>query len=328
MDAGIFLDKAAARAKILNNHLLENSVGVYLWGAPEALVEGNTIIGDKQLRVNERGNGVTVWNSLYSKVIHNDISYGRDGIFSNASNFNVFSHNTFHQLRYGVHYMYTNDSEINDNVAYGNTIGYAIMFSDRIKVKNNISWSNLEQGMMLNYANNSEIVGNAIEKSDKCIFMYNANNNLFTNNYFGQCGMGIHFSAAAEGNKIRENAFVNNEIQIKFVSTRFSDWADGGKGNYWSDNSAFDLDGDGIADTAYKPNSITDQILWRAPAARLLMNSPAVSIVKWAQQQFPAIMPGGVTDSKPLMTMPDSETVQKLRQLQIKQPAPQQATQS
>ena len=285
MDAGIFLDKAAARAKILNNHLLENSVGVYLWGAPEALVEGNTIIGDKQLRVNERGNGVTVWNSLYSKVIHNDISYGRDGIFSNASNFNVFSHNTFHQLRYGVHYMYTNDSEINDNVAYGNTIGYAIMFSERIKVKNNISWSNLEQGMMLNYANNSEIVGNAIEKSDKCIFMYNANNNLFTNNYFGQCGMGIHFSAAAEGNKIRENAFVNNEIQIKFVSTRFSDWADGGKGNYWSDNSAFDLDGDGIADTAYKPNSITDQILWRAPAARLLMNSPAVSIVKWAQQQ-------------------------------------------
>ena len=105
MDAGIFLDKAAARAKILNNHLLENSVGVYLWGAPEALVEGNTIIGDKQLRVNERGNGVTVWNSLYSKVIHNDISYGRDGIFSNASNFNVFSHNTFNQLRYGVHYM-------------------------------------------------------------------------------------------------------------------------------------------------------------------------------------------------------------------------------
>ena len=328
MDAGIFLDKAAARAKILNNHLLENSVGVYLWGAPEALVEGNTIIGDKKLRVNERGNGVTVWNSLYSKVIHNDISYGRDGIFSNASNFNVFSHNTFHQLRYGVHYMYTNDSEINDNVAYGNTIGYAIMFSERIKVKNNISWSNLEQGMMLNYANHSEIVGNAIEKSDKCIFMYNANNNLFTNNYFGQCSMGIHFSAAAEGNKIRENAFVNNEIQIKFVGTRFSDWADGGKGNYWSDNSAFDLDGDGIADTAYKPNSITDQILWRAPAARLLMNSPAVSIVKWAQQQFPAIMPGGVTDSKPLMTMPDSETVQKLRQLQIKQPAPQQATQS
>ena len=33
MDAGIFLDKTALRAQILNNHILENSVGVYLWGA-------------------------------------------------------------------------------------------------------------------------------------------------------------------------------------------------------------------------------------------------------------------------------------------------------
>ena len=90
----------------------------------------------------------------------------------------------------------------------------------------------------------------------------------------------------------------------------------GGKyGNYWSDNSAFDLDGDGIADTAYKPNGITDQILWRAPAARLLMNSPAVTIVKWAQKNFPAIMPGGMTDSKPLMVMPETETLKKLREL-------------
>ena len=75
------------------------------------------------------------------------------------------------------------------------------------------------------------------------------------------------------------------------------------------------MDGDGIADTAYKPNGITDQILWRAPAARLLMNSPAVTIVKWAQKNFPAIMPGGMTDSKPLMVMPETETLKKLREL-------------
>lgn len=316
MDAGIFLDKTALRAQILNNHILENSVGVYLWGAQYALVQGNVIVGDKQLRVNERGNGVTVWNAEHSQVVENDISFGRDGIFSNASNFNTFSRNRFHNLRYGVHYMYTNDSEIADNISLDNTIGYAIMFSERIKVKNNIALNNREQGMMFNYANNSEIVGNAVEKSDKCMFMYNANNNQFTNNYFGNCGMGIHFTGAAEGNVIRENAFVNNEIQIKYVGTRFVDWAESGRGNYWSDNSAFDLNGDGIADTAYKPNSIVEQIVWRAPAARLLINSPAVSVVKWAQQQFPAIMPGGITDSKPLMVVPETETLKKLRQLQ------------
>ena len=315
MDAGIFLDKAADAAHIVENNILDNSVGVYLWGAPNALVERNTIIGNKELRENERGNGVTVWNAPNSKVIYNDISHGRDGIFSNASNFNTFSHNHFHDLRYGVHYMYTNDSQIEDNVVSNSKIGYAIMFSTNIKLRNNVSYNNIDQGIMLNYANDSIIDGNAVEKSPKCVYLYNANNNQFTNNHFEGCEMGIHFSGAAEGNVIRENAFVNNQTQIKYVGTRFMDWADGGKGNYWSDNSAFDLDGDGIADTAYKPNNITDQILWRAPSARLLMNSPAVSIVKWAQQEFPAILPGGMTDSRPLMVMPETETLKRLREL-------------
>ena len=316
MDAGIFLDKAADSAHIVENNILDNSVGVYLWGAPNALVERNTIIGNKELRENERGNGVTVWNAPNSKVVYNDISHGRDGIFSNASNFNTFSHNHFHDLRYGVHYMYTNDSQIEGNIVSNSKIGFAIMFSTNIKLRDNVSYNNIDQGIMLNYANDSIIDGNAVEKSPKCVYLYNANNNQFTRNHFEGCEMGIHFSGAAEGNTIRENAFVNNHIQIKYVGTRFVDWAEGQKyGNYWSDNSAFDLDGDGIADTAYKPNGITDQILWRAPAARLLMNSPAVTIVKWAQKNFPAIMPGGMTDSKPLMVMPETETLKKLREL-------------
>ena len=77
-----------------------------------------------------------------------------------------------------------------------------------------------------------------------------------------------------------------------------------GRGNYYSDNPAFDLNGDGIADTAYRPNDLMDQVIWRAPAAKLLLNSPAVQVVRWAQAQFPAIHPGGVIDTAPLMTPP------------------------
>lgn len=68
MDAGIFLDKAADAAHIVENNILDNSVGVYLWGAPNALVERNTIIGNKELRENERGNGVTVWNAQIGRA--------------------------------------------------------------------------------------------------------------------------------------------------------------------------------------------------------------------------------------------------------------------
>ncbi|MGN6459413.1 MAG: NosD domain-containing protein, partial [Achromobacter mucicolens] len=135
----------------------------------------------------------------------------------------------------------------------------------------------------------------------KCVFIYNANKNRFADNQFSNCGIGIHFTAGSEGNRISGNAFINNRNQVKYVGTRVMEWSDGGRGNYWSDNTAFDLDGDGIADTAYRPNDVVDQLLWRAPAARILLNSPAISVVRWAQSQFPAILPGGVIDSAPLM---------------------------
>jgi nitrous oxide maturation protein nosD len=143
------------------------------------------------------------------------------------------------------------------------------------------------------------------------VFAYNANYDKIFANHFENCQIGIHFTAAIEGTTLYENSFINNESQVKYVSTRFLDWGEGGRGNYWSDNSAFDLDGDGFGDSAYRPNGIIDQIIWRAPVARLLMNSPAISIVKWAQSQFPAILPGGVIDSKPLMNPVRNKTTTK-----------------
>ena len=71
-------------------------------------------------------------------------------------------------------------------------------------------------------------------------------------------------------------------------------------------DAAFDLDGDGIADGAYRPNDIIDRVMWTAPQARLLMTSPAVQVIRWAQSRFPATLPGGVVDSAPLMAPPES----------------------
>ena len=87
---------------------------------------------------------------------------------------------------------------------------------------------------------------------------------------------------------------------MKYVGTRDLDWSKGGRGNYWSDNPAFDLNGDGIADTAYRPNDLVDRVLWTAPSAKVLINSPAVQVLRWAQAQFPALYPGGVVDTRPL----------------------------
>ena len=315
MDAGIFLDKTAHRARIEQNDVIDNLVGVYVWGPENALVRGNRIVGNKELRVNERGNGVTVWNSPGSKILDNVISQGRDGIFSNTSRNNVFSGNRFTDLRYAVHYMYTDNSEVSDNVSIGNEIAYALMFSRFLTVRDNIGINSLHQGLMLNSTQQSTIEGNIVDGAEKGVFIYNANFNRITDNLFKNAEIGVHYTAGSEGNEIMNNAFVNNRNQVKYVGTRYLDWSADGRGNYWSDMSAFDLNGDGIGDTAYRPNGIIDQVIWRAPSARLLLNSPAVAIVRWAQTQFPAILPGGVMDSAPLMTQPVTSTLNKYEEL-------------
>lgn len=97
------------------------------------------------------------------------------------------------------------------------------------------------------------------------------------------------------------NAFVANQTQVKYVGTRDVEWSFDGRGNFWSDHPAFDLDGDGIADSHFRPNDLMDHILWSQPAAAMLLGSPAVQLIRWSQAHFPATLPGGVVDSFPLM---------------------------
>ncbi len=305
MDSGVFIGQEGDHALIENNVLAANLIGVYVWGPDDAVVRGNRIIGRNDLRMSERGDGVSVWNSPGSIVERNDIRYGRDGIFSNVSRNNIFRGNRFRDLRFAVHYMYTNDSEVSGNISVGNHAGYVLMYSRNLTVSGNLSQNDRDHGIALNYANDSRIIGNVVrDGGEKCVFIYNANGNAFHSNWFEGCKIGIHFTAGSERNVMSGNAFVGNETQVKYVSTRFIDWSYQGRGNYWSDNPAFDLDGNGIADTAYRPNDIIDRVVWSYPLAKLLLNSPAVQVVRWAQSQFPALHPGGVIDSAPLMRPP------------------------
>jgi nitrous oxidase accessory protein len=344
MDSGVFVEKTAKGAVIEGNRIEGNLYGIYLHGAEDAVARANTIVGIQEGRLNEAGNGISVWNAPGAKVLDNDVRFGRDGIFVITSKRNVFAGNRFRDLRFAIHYMYTNDSAIMDNVSVDNAVGYAIMFSHRLKISGNASDGDRDHGFLFNYANQSQITGNMVvgrlqpaerwtmagtrAKDDKehavpgqdervadqgsgarpgptkCVFIYNANQNRFRDNWFEGCEIGIHFTAGSERNEMVGNAFIRNRNQVKYVSTRYLDWSKDGRGNYWSDNPAFDLNGDGLGDSAYRPNDLVDKVLWTAPQAKVLMNSPAVQVIRWAQAQFPALLPGGVVDSRPLMAPP------------------------
>ena len=301
-DSGISLSKAAQRAVIEDNLLQGNLYGVDVHGARDAIIRGNVIEGRQDHRMNQRGNGVYVWNAPGTLVEGNDIRWGRDGIFVNTSKRNIFRGNRFRDLRFAVHYMYVNDSEVSGNLSVGNHLGYAVMYSKKVRVEDNISIGDRDHGVMLNFTNLSVVRGNYVQDgAKKCLFVYNAHKNEIAGNRFERCGIGIHFTAGSERNAVTGNAFVGNRTQVKYVSTRWLDWAAAGPGNYWSDFVATDLDGNGIADGTYRPNDSIDHVLWQQPAARLLLGSPAVQLVQWAQSAFPALTPGGVMDTAPLM---------------------------
>lgn len=305
IDSGVRLIPPAIRARIEDNRIVGNLHGVDVHGALDTLVRGNTIVGRTDHRMNDRGNGVYVWKAPGTVIEGNDISLGRDGIFSNASTKGTYRNNLFRDLRFAVHYMYTNDGEVSGNVSIGNYLGYALMFSSRIVVHDNLSLRDRAHGFMLNYANNVDMRGNLVRGgTEKCTFIYNAHRNAIVGNRFENCEIGIHFTAGSERNRLSGNAFVGNRNQVKYVGTRHIEWSDGGRGNYWSDHPAFDLDGDGLADSPFRPNDLMDHILWSQPAAKLLLGSPAVQLVRWSQATFPAILPGGVVDSHPLMAAP------------------------
>jgi len=304
-DSGVFVTRNGDRARVLDNYLQDNLIGIYLKGPEDAWVRGNTVEGRRDLRVNERGNGIHLWNTPGSRVEENDIRWGRDGIFVTTSRGNVFRANRMRDLRFAVHYMYTDASLVSDNISSGNHIGYALMYSSHLRVTNNVSSGDRDRGILFNYANQSQIHGNRVLPGpEKCVFIYNSNINQIHGNRFEGCEIGIHFTAGSEQNGMWENAFVNNRTQVKYVGSRYLEWSKQGRGNYWSDHTAFDLDGDGLADQAYRPNGLVDQLMWRHPLAKLLLNSPAVQLLRWAQSRFPALYPGGVTDSAPLMSAP------------------------
>lgn len=337
MDAGVFLTKAALRAQVVENDLTDNLHGVRIQGARDAVVAQNRITG-RLGRQSELGNGVSVWNAPGAVVESNRISQGRDGIFVYVSKKNVFRDNDIHDTRFAIHYMNTSDSRVEDNRSHDNGMGYAIMFSDRLRITGNSSDNDRDYGFLFNSANRSVISANRVTghpapaerwrdmgtsseagvpqpdapvsgsriAPEKCVFIYNANRNQFSANRFQGCGIGIHFTAGAEGNQVSRNDFIGNRVQVKYVGTRFLEWSKDGIGNYWSDNAGFDLNGDGLADSAYRPNDMVDKVMWTAPQARLLLTSPAVQILRFAQGRFPGLLPGGVTDSHPLM-FPNSE---------------------
>lgn len=321
MDSGILVRESATGSTIRDSRLEGPGFGIRLDAVSDVQVIGNTLRGDATLRSQDRGNGIHLFNVRNVLVEDNDIRQVRDGIYIDTSRDSVLRGNHLQDLRYGVHYMYAHDNRLEHNLTRDTRTGYALMQSKRLEVIGNRSEGDRNYGILMNNITDTLLRNNRVEgvrqrrdaagealvtgAEGKALFVYNSQYNTFRGNRFAGSDIGIHLTAGSEDNTVAGNAFVHNRQQVMYVATRPQEWSEAGRGNYWSDYLGWDLDGDGIGDVPFEPNDAMDRLLWRHPAARLLMQSPAVLALRWVQRQFPVFRPQGVKDSHPLMAEPD-----------------------
>jgi nitrous oxidase accessory protein len=318
LNSAVFIEPLARGTLIKNNRMQGPGSGIWVDGTADVSLIGNHIQGDPSIRSQDRGNGIHLYAVQGARVIGNRVRETRDGIYIDTSNGNLLEGNTLEDLRYGVHYMYSNDNQVIANTTRRTRTGYALMQSRKLTVIGNRSEDDQNYGILMNYITYSTLQDNwvsDVRSSDatvsggegKALFIYNSLFNSIEHNHFANSAIGIHLTAGSEDNRIAGNAFVGNQQQVKYVAVRTQEWSQDGRGNYWSDYLGWDRNDDGLGDIAYEPNDNVDRLLWLYPQVRLLMNSPAIEVLRWVQRAFPVMKSPGVQDSHPLMQLPTTD---------------------
>ena len=323
------LGKRADGIIIKNTSLKGSGFGIWLNHVINAEIFNNTVEGNLNLRSADRGNGIQVANVKESHVHNNEAFNVRDGVYVISSQNNLIENNVMHDLRYGIHYMYSYDNTVKNNSAYNTRAGYALMSSRRLIITGNKTRDSEDYGFLLNFITQSTFTNNQVKnvwtkeenkvlgRDGKGLFVYNSGFNTIAHNSVDTAEIGIHLTAGSKEVKIYGNSFINNPTQVKYVSNTKQEWSKDGKGNYWSNYLGWDMDNNGVGDAIFEPNDGIDKLVWQYPEMKMIMDSPAILILRWVQKQFPVLKPPGVKDSYPLMTMPEISTTAQMTESNV-----------
>jgi nitrous oxidase accessory protein len=300
-DSCIFLEKSAENTVIEGNVLRNCTFGVWVNGASNVTITGNRISGRAYLPSPLRGNGIHLWDADNAHVYNNIIKESRDGIYISVSEGTILRNNTISHLRYGVHYMYSDNCIVENITSYNNRAGLALMFSKNLIVKGNKAQNNTRYGIMFRDVVSSLITGNVVVDNKVGLFLYNSLHNQITDTLVIGNSIGAHVWSGSEENEVYNNSFIRNKNQMKYVGASDQEWSFEGRGNYWSDYTGWDADGDGVGDIQYRPITLIERLVWKYPLVKLLMNSPAAQSIRMAESQFPVFQAPSIVDSHPIM---------------------------
>ena len=222
----------------------------------------------------------------------------------NSAN-NTIRRNRVFNLRYGLHYMSSDDNLFEDNLFYDNVAGAAIMYSQNIELRRNAFVHNRgfsSFGILFQDCRRCVTEENLILNNGVGIFLEALKDSVFRRNTVAENDVAMQIFASSDANIFVQNNFIDNLSPLQLVGkgsqTR---WQTEEGGNYWSDYDGYDLDGDGLGDEPHKIQNIFEYLEGNFPRLRVYLNSPAAQSVVAAEKSFPILKGSNEFDRKPLM---------------------------
>tara|TARA_R110002167_G_scaffold278424_5_gene484270 strand:- start:90 stop:1220 length:1131 start_codon:yes stop_codon:yes gene_type:complete len=300
-------DYAAIRVVKSGHFLIRNVVleklffGIYIEKSHHGKIYNNSIMGDAIDEYNS-GNGIQLWYSKNIEVVGNKVQHVRDGIYLEFSdNVTIDNNTSSNNLRYGLHFMFSNDDIYTNNTFENNGAGVAVMFSRNIKMNHNTfkkNWGTASFGLLLKEINDAEINGNTFEENTVGINIEGSNRIDYKNNNFIKNGWAIKVRGACYTNHFINNNFLYNSFDISYNSNLNDNIFDE---NYWSEYTGYDLDKNGFGDVPYRPVRLFSYIVNRTPETIVLLRSLFMDIIDFSEKVSPVFTPDNLLDNNPLM---------------------------
>ncbi len=299
--AGIYLKKCK-NVNVINNRLYNTLFAIYLENSADCLIKGNTVKGTPTHEA-ATGNAIHLWYCKRITIEANNLQGHRDGIYLEfVENSRISKNNSEANLRYGLHFMFSNHDEYFDNVFKGNGTGVAVMYSKHIKMYNNTfynNWASRAYGILIKEIYDSELINNVFENNTIAVFVDGSNRILFKNNVFRQNGWAVKILGNCENNVFTENNFISNSFDV--LTNSKSNFENKFEKNYWSAYNGYDLNKDKIGDVPYHPVSLFSHIVETNPTAIILLRSLFVYLLDIAEKITPVLSPASMSDEKPLL---------------------------
>jgi nitrous oxidase accessory protein len=291
----------AKRLRVLNNQFENTFFGIHLANCIGSVVEDNVLHSNAEVE-HQIGNGIHAWKCDSIIVRNNKVSGHRDGIyFEFVTNSLVEKNFSHHNMRYGLHFMFSHNDEYRSNIFQNNGAGVAVMYTKKVKMISNRfedNWGASSYGLLLKDIGDADIQLNHFAKNTVAVYMEGSSRCHFTQNVFSGNGWAIKMQANCDENVYSKNSFLSNTFDMATNGSLVLNTVDA---NYWDKYEGYDLDKDRVGDVPYHPVSLYSMVVEKMPSAVMLWRSFLVYMLDRTEKVLPSVTPENLKDIHPAM---------------------------